>query len=197
MSSANLIDTAPNDQLSVQAANRGGCKLVMLVALDHQDTKCLTLHVKFDLRKLPSTFGVLWNAGGWLVHPADGLTMLTLSSTGSLNYCTRMDTEGFDVESVETDIGEMTPGEHTITVHHNECYATIAVDGEDKAMGTVFLPCALLKHWRFTEVNKPVPAFGHRVEALDIDVKQCIVYAGRVPQHEIDTTDAPIILRQG
>ena len=62
-------------------------------------------------------------------------------------------------------------------------------------MGTAFLPSALLKHWRLTAVNEPVPAFGCRLETLDVDVKQCIVYAGCVPEREIDTTDAPIIFR--
>ena len=90
-------------------------KPFMLVALDQQDTKSITVHIKFTLKALPSTLGVLWNAGGWLIDPADGLTMLT----GSVNYSTRMDTGGFDVENVETDTGVMTPGEHTITVHHN------------------------------------------------------------------------------
>ena len=170
----------------------------MVVALDHQSINSMTLHVKFHLKALPSSVGgVLWNAGGLLVEPADGLTMLCVSSRGSVNYCTRIDTGGFDVENVETDAGELAPGEHTITVHHNECYATISIDGEDKAMGTVFLPSALLKHWHFSQVNEPVPAFGFRLHTLDIKIHKCVVYAGLVPEKELDTTDAPIILRQG
>lgn len=170
----------------------------MLVAAEHRDCNEITIHIRFTLKTLPSKLSVLWDAGGWDVMCADGLTSVLLNDWGSVCYSTRMDTGGVGVESVQTDDKTLTTtGTHTITIHHNECYATIFVDGHEKVCGVAFLPSVLMKHWRFSALKQSVPAFGSKaLDGIDADVHKCIVFAGHVREEDVDTTDAPVILQQ-
>jgi len=168
----------------------------MLVSAHNRDTTTMTVHIQFTLNTLPEGPGVLWNAGGVNVRCADGLTMLSIGESGFITYSTRMDSFKEDCESVSThDTGLITTGRHTITVRHDGCYATIFVDGEAKATGVAFLPSALMKHWLLSECNEAVPAFGWHLEPLDMEVEKCVVFSGLVPDSELETTQAPVIVK--